>query len=181
MYKKINQDFIKKDFTSWESLKGDNLLSQYDSKETVLSYYNISNIDYFKTIHTRKFFTIQPNRVRFSILTGQGLLSPHRDHDAATVLNYYISAEEDQTIFYNVNEFAEPFSYKEGSAKNIYKLEDLTENDKFIAGSGDAYLLDVTKTHSVYKTSIAPRLFISYIWMHHDFETILNDITTAQS
>lgn len=179
MYRKINQDFIKKDFTAWESLKGSNLMSQYDSKDTVLSYYNINDIEYFRTIHTRKFFTIQPNRVRFSILTGQGLLHPHRDHDASTVLNYYISADADQTIFYNVNESAEPFSYKEGSAKNIYNLSDLTETDKFVASSGDAYLLDVSKTHSVYKTSTEPRVFISYIWMHDDFETILNDLTNS--
>jgi hypothetical protein len=154
-------------------------MSQYDSKDTVLSYYNINDIEYFRTIHTRKFFTIQPNRVRFSILTGQGLLHPHRDHDASTVLNYYISADADQTIFYNVNESAEPFSYKEGSAKNIYNLSDLTEADKFVASSGDAYLLDVSKTHSVYKTSTEPRVFISYIWMHDDFETILNDLTNS--
>jgi hypothetical protein len=177
MYKKINQDFIKKDFTAWESLKGSNLMSQYDSKDTVLSYYNINDIEYFRTIHTRKFYTIKPDRVRFSILTGQGLLSPHRDHDAATVLNYYVSADADQTIFYNVNESAEPFSYKAGSAKNIYNTTDLTEADKFVASSGDAYLLDVSKTHSVYKTSTAPRVFISYIWMNDSFETILNDLT----
>jgi hypothetical protein len=177
MYKKINQNFIKKDFTSWESLKGKNLMSQYVSKHTTLSYYNINDIEYFKTIHTGKFFTIKPDRVRFSILTGQGMLSPHKDHDATTVLNYYISAEGDQTIFYNVNEFAEPFSYKEGYAKNIYNQSDLTETTKFIAVSGDAYLLDVSNIHSVYKKSTVPRVFISYIWMNNSFETISNNLT----
>jgi bifunctional DNA-binding transcriptional regulator/antitoxin component of YhaV-PrlF toxin-antitoxin module len=60
MFKKVNQDFLRPEFNDWMSLKGSNLISKYDSFGTTLEYFDISNLDFFKSIHSRKFFNIKP-------------------------------------------------------------------------------------------------------------------------
>jgi hypothetical protein len=181
MYKKIFQDFLRKDFDNWMLLKGNDLKSSYDSGTVRLEYYNISSTDYFKSIHVRKLFTIRPDRVRFSSITGQGFLLPHRDHDADVVLNYYISANSDTTIFYKEKENSTPFKYKDKDKANIYSLDDTIEINRFVSNSGEAYLLNVSEIHAVEKVSQEPRLFISYIWKGFTYDEILKNIEGVSS
>jgi hypothetical protein len=181
MFKKVNQDFLRPEFNDWMSLKGSNLISKYDSFGTTLEYFDISNLDFFKSIHSRKFFNIKPDRVSIARITGSGLLYPHRDHGTTAVLNYYISADKDDTIFYNPKLNAVPFSYPGKSTNNIYYLQDLEETGRFAAESGDAYLLDVSQIHSVHKTSTNTRLFLNYSWYSDSFDNIVKDIEGASN
>jgi hypothetical protein len=107
------------------------------------------------------------------------MLYPHKDHGTTTVLNYYVSAKDDETIFYNVPEGVEAFSYNDQTEKNLYNLADLEVADKFVASSGDMYLLDVSTTHAVNKISPEPRIIISYMWDSETIDTIFNDITVV--
>lgn len=176
MYAKLTQDFLKTNFDDWLSLKGDNLLSKYNSNTTTLEYFNISDVELFRKLHLKKIFTIKPDRIRFSIITGQGLLLPHRDHNTKVVLNYYASAGYDATVFYNCKDAASSIRYPGKEQANIYTLDNLDEVGRYVANSNDAYLLDVSQVHSVEKVNSVPRLFISYLWANHSYEEVLNDI-----
>jgi hypothetical protein len=175
MFTKIKQDFLKTEFNDWMSLKGNELKSSYETGDVVLEYFNILDIDFFKKIHLRNPFSIKPDRVRFSRLTGTGMLNPHVDHSTSVALNFYIDAGEDLTIFYKQNNNAAPFSYSGKNQSNIYNVVDLTEESNFIAKSGEAYLLDVSQIHSVNKVNPNPRLFISYLWDTAMYEEVLKD------
>lgn len=176
MYTKLHQDFLRANFDDWLSLKGNELLSKYNSFTTTLEYFNINDVDLFRKLHLKKIFTIRPDRIRFSIITGKGLLLPHRDHNTTAVLNYYASAGEDATVFYTCKEGATAIQYPGKVESNVYTLDKLDEVGRFVANSNDAYLLDVSQVHSVEKVSEEPRLFISYLWSNHSYEEVLNDI-----
>lgn len=176
MFSKIPQNFIKPECNAWEDFKDNVLYSHYQSGTTLLEYYGIRNIEQFKKQHIRRPFTISPSIVRFTQLTGKGILHPHKDHDALAVLNYYISAGDDVTIFYTAPNDSAPVIYPGKKQANIYNQNDLTEVARFTADSNDAFLLDVSNIHSVIKSNSAPRLFISYIWKDHTYEEILENI-----
>jgi len=176
MFSKIPQDFIKHDCNLWEDFKDNVLYSSYQSGTTLLEYYGIRNIEQFKKQHIRRPFTIPPSMVRFTQLTGQGILYPHKDHNALVVLNYYISAGDDVTIFYTASKDAAATVYPGKKQANIYDQSNLTEVARFSAESNEAFLLDVSNIHSVIKSNPEPRIFISYIWKDHTYEEILENI-----
>jgi hypothetical protein len=176
MYTKLNKNFLNLNFTKWQDLKGSRLFSKYESGTTTLEYFNIKDSDLFKKLHTRRPFTINPERVRFSCITGSGILAPHRDHNTTVALNFYILASADRTVFYKPNNGATSICYHGKEDANVYNLDQLTETDSFIANTNDMYLLDVSSVHSVLKTTQEPRMFISYLWNHVSYEEILNDV-----
>jgi hypothetical protein len=181
MFKKLNQNFLKNDFKDWELLQGQELISRYESFGTVLEYFKISNVELLKNIHTRKFFSISPDRVSIAKITGSGFLYPHIDHGVTTVLNYYISADKDSTIFYNPKSNSTPTEYPGKLSKNVYHLHDLNEIGRFSAESGDVYMLDVSQIHSVNKRSPSTRIFLNYSWFSASFRDVLMDIETINN
>lgn len=176
MFYKLQQDFIKESSDNWDKFKGDSLVAEFVCKGLALRYYKLDNVDIFKKQHLKKFFTIVPTRVLFSEITGTGFLHPHRDHNTKVSLNYYIQSNNDITTFYHDTDKAVGFNYENRSENNIYKVEDLTVSCEFMAASNTAYLLDVTKIHSVTKSSLICRKFISYHWKDHTFDEIFNDL-----
>lgn len=177
MYKKVNVNFLKEPKVGWESLKGNKLYSEYKSQQVSLRYYSIDDLDTFKACHMNKFFTIKPDRVTYTTIDGQGFLPPHIDHGYTTVLNYYIQTGNDKTSFYT-KKFDDliGYNYPNKVQANIFKIEDLFETDNFIATNYSAYLLDVSKIHSVSKPNEITRLFISYQWRNHKFLEILKSL-----
>ena len=176
MYTKLNQNFLNPNFDQWQDLKGSQLFSKYESGTTTLEYFNIKDVDLFKKLHTRRPFTINPERIRFSCVTGSGILAPHRDHNTTAALNFYVSANTDRTVFYKPNDDATRINYKDKEDANIYNLDQLTEIDSFVANTNDVYLLDVSNVHSVFKTTQEPRMFVSYLWNNISYEEILGNI-----
>lgn len=181
MFKKIEQDFLKPEFSDWWKLKGDQVLSKYDSSGTKLEYFNISDLNFFRSIHTKRFFTIPPDRVSIATITGTGILFPHKDHGFKTVLNYYISADGDTTIFYSPKENAVPYEYPGKEEKNVYHLDQVEEIGRFSAVTGDAYLLDISQIHAVTKHSESTRFFINYLWSKASFEEIAEDLEKVKN
>lgn len=179
MYQKINQNFIKALNADWSQFKGDTSVSHFASGDASIEYFNLANIQEFRNCHLRKFFTIPPTTVLYTEVKGNtgGLLWPHRDHNTLCVLNYYIQADLDETVFYNLkNEDVKPFQYKDKATSNIFRPDDLIPVDKFVACSNDAYLLDVSKIHAVNRLSDQTRIFVSYQWKTDSYDTILADI-----
>lgn len=179
MYQKINQNFIKALNDNWLQFKGSTSVSHFASGDASIEYFNLANIQEFRNCHLRKFFTIPPTTVLYTEVKGDvdGLLWPHKDHNTLCVLNYYIHAGNDETVFYSLkNNEVQPFRYKDKEVSNIYCPDDLVEVDKFVAHSNDAYLLDVSQIHAVKKLTDQPRIFISYQWKENIYNEILDDI-----
>jgi len=176
MFYKIKQDFIKESCDNWDKFKSDSLVTEFVSKNLALKYYKLGNVNIFRQQHIKKFFTIEPTRVLFSEITGTGFLNPHRDHNTKVALNYYIQSNDDITTFYHDNDKIMGFSYGNRPESNVYDVKDLTVSCEFVATSNTAYLLDVTKIHSVTKSSLLCRKFISYHWKDHTFDEIFQDL-----
>lgn len=177
MYYKIKQPFLKQ-LDDWSIFKDAVSYSKYDSGDVTLEYFGVKNLDLFRKQHTRKFFSIPPSRIRYVKITGTGILQPHRDHDTTVSLNYYISAGDDQTIFYNTTSSdVQPITYPSKTDSNVYKLDSLVEFDKFVSNSNEAYLLDVSQIHAVVKTNPEPRIFIAYLWSDDNYDQVLKDIS----
>ena len=177
MYHKIQQPFLKQ-LDDWSIFEDAVSYSKYSSGDVTLEYFGVKNLDLFRKQHTRKFFSIPPSRIRYVKITGTGILQPHRDHNTTVSLNYYISANDDQTIFYNtISSDIAPIAYPGKTESNVYKLDSLVELDKFVSNSNEAYLLDVSQIHAVVKVNPEPRIFISYLWSDHSYDQVLKDIS----
>jgi hypothetical protein len=176
-YTKISNTFINPICDNWEKFKGQTLYSQYNSGDVVLQYFSIDNLTEFKQQHHCKIFSTIPDRVSFTLITGKGVLLPHKDHGYQVALNYYINAGEDVTQFYNtVTPEVSGITYPGRKQSNIFDEKDLIKTDNFIASSNELCLLNVAEIHSVIKTSDAPRVFISYSWNNLTYNELLTDI-----
>lgn len=178
MYSQIEKTFLNPN-ADWSIFQDSISYSKYVSGDVTLEYFGIDNIELFRKQHIRKFSTIPPSRVRYVKLTGSGILQPHVDHNTTAALNYYISANEDKTIFYKTrSDNISPISYPGKEEANVYNLDSLIPTGEFIACSNQTYLLDVSKIHAVIKIDPTPRIFIAYLWENHSYEQLLKDINS---
>ncbi len=174
-YFKINLDYLQIKHLDNLLFCGRKRLAEYknDITSVNLSYFNLDNLEIFKKMHKKRIFSIMPSRVRFGILKGgPGFLLPHTDHNARAILNYYISAGNDITRFHE-------FKEQPKETREVYPLDMVEEKDSFIANSGETFLLNSEKLHSVERMGGPERLFITYIWEHHSYEEILENIRTT--
>lgn len=175
-YSKLENNFINP-ASDWHKFKGESLYSQYISGSVILQYFNIHNEQEFIKQHRQKIFSVNPSRVSFAIISGKGMLFPHKDHGCQVSLNYYITANEDITNFYNINNSnASGIKYPGKIESNIFNEKDLKKEDNFIANSNDLFLLNVTEIHSVEKINNSPRMFIAYSWDNITYDELLIDI-----
>jgi hypothetical protein len=171
MFKKIDSNFIKDGF-DWEQFRGE-LVAEFVSGTSTLSYYSIRNPEAFRAIHTRNIFGIRPDKVMIATISGTGFLAAHVDHNTLVTLNHYISANADITTFYEPMDRAEAKTYEGKEQANVYALDDLVPITNFVSNSGDTFLLDVSKIHSVEKVNSEQRVFIAYGWTTSTYEQVL--------
>jgi hypothetical protein len=183
MFYKLNQNFIDPSFKDWSKLKSDSIFARYNSITTVLEYRNILDLDLFRSLHRRKISKIPPSRVAFTTLEGTGSLFPHIDHECLVALNFYVLAGQDSTKFYQIKDenSVKKIQYPGKKDAKIYHPSSLIEKESFIANANDAYLLNVSKIHSVEKISKAPRIFMSYLWNDHSYEEVLKSIKELEN
>jgi hypothetical protein len=75
---------------------------------------------------------------------------PHRHNIDHSVINYYFDTDEYETIFYEGPVKKESFVSNDfGNAYFEADLNEITPVEKFIAKSGDTYILNTRTTHSV--------------------------------
>jgi hypothetical protein len=176
MFYKIEKPFLRP-MDDWSKFNSDNLHYKYESIPTSIAYYGLQEFDLFRKQHSRRPFTKNSDTVRWAEVANTGILCPHRDHGVSAVLNYYISGGEDVTVFYKPKPGCEKgLHYSGWTWGNIYLFSMVEEVARFVAKPGDAYLLDVTQIHAVFKTSPEPRQFINYVWKDTPYSEILDDI-----
>jgi hypothetical protein len=165
---------IEVDFGMVQTMK-DRQVNQYGD-DTVLTYFAV---DYKKLTHLvfRDFCKIPPTYVVYAEILGGSLLSPHKDHNVYASLNYYVSAGQDETIFFEKKDKnIKGYPASGQTMDNIFKIEDLDEITSFIANTNETYLLNVEKIHCVKKFSTQVRSFIAFQWCHNTYNEVLENL-----
>jgi len=179
MYKKINLQLPPIELGR---VKGDMFFEYHGG---VLVVYKIKDSDYFTNLYKDKIqFGIKPDLEVYIEIVGPGAM-PHTD-EAATTLNYTIDDANCITSFWTVNKDAQTVPTERlDEAGNIIKSKvigysetDLIRLTSFKANPGEAYLLDVSKIHSVFKPkSETVRKFVSWRWINTPFDQVLSSIS----
>ena len=86
---------------------------------------------------------------------------PHIDSGVCTVVNLYLKAGGYTTDFNKPKDGAEPFKLPNQTTGCAYQFEDVDTIASFVAEDGDAYILDVTKLHSVHSGSDKDRIAVA--------------------
>ena len=113
---------------------------------------------YIMTPNDEELYRVVPNRDRdnctLSVMELNYQIPPHTDSDIEAIINFYIRTDRCITQFYypstNPQAIAEGVSTQTDGA--VFHEGHLKKSVRFMAHPGDAYLLDVSKPHSVIPT-----------------------------
>lgn len=113
------------------------------------SYINLSN--------DQELLQIVPEKYRddctLSVMDLNYRIPPHTDSGIEAIVNFYIKTDRCITQFYKFKtDNAKTMQIENQTDGFIYDVNDLDETNSFIAEDGDAYLLNVSKPHSVITT-----------------------------
>jgi hypothetical protein len=126
------------------------LPENFEKKDLVVSYNN--NINFFNINLGIDLFEILPERYRnsfhSSVMEVQNNLNPHTDNGIKCSINFYINPSNYRTRFFDIKHDI-PSDYVGVGSEKVFLLRALTEVGSFVAIAGDAWLLDVTRPHSV--------------------------------
>jgi len=169
-------------------LKNKFSVSTIDIKEETI-YYGIKikekvmGLRYAKVHCSEKesLFNVIPERYRKSAILlsmeSNTYIPPHTDSLTKTTINFYIRPDNCQTNFYSIKNNTGGFKTLNQTTGSTFNLSDLNLEDSFIAEPGDAYLLDVSKPHSVKPLSkITNRLSLCLQFVDYNFEEVLSMI-----
>jgi hypothetical protein len=104
---------------------------------------------------------------------------PHRDHDCASKINFYLKAGSAKTIFFEDPD-TEGHSYHNNHQHNIYDIKEhrLRKSSQFVAKDGETYLLDTSRIHTVLMPENEIRIIVS-ISFSKPFDEVLGKLTVA--
>jgi len=99
-------------------------------------------------------------------------IPPHTDSNIEAIVNFYIKTDRCITQFYYPKENTPQTKIKNQSDGAIFHEDYLKKSVRFIAEPGDAYLLDVSKPHSVFphEGSVADRKAICLQILYKSFD-----------
>ena len=106
-------------------------------------------------------FNIIPDRFKpyfdINIMEVNTRIPPHTDSTILATINCYIKTDNCLTQFYKFkNENPTTRQIENQTNGYLFNVEDLETTDSFIAEENDAYLLDVSKPHSVIPLETVP-------------------------
>jgi hypothetical protein len=98
-------------------------------------------------------FSVIPERYRndfdSALMVINSVLFPHTDEGVNVGINFYVNTDPSVTQFYTTNAPSISRLENQKTTGAIYDPSTLTATDSFIAENTDAYILDITKIHSV--------------------------------
>lgn len=168
MFDRLNRDFT---FNPYK-IKGKGM--GYTHEGRGIQYYHIHTID------EEAIFSVIPERFQndfcLTLMSVNCEIPPHTDSGILTTINFYIQTEDCETNF---------FEQRVGKARTkqienqtdgfIFDEADLELIGGFIAKPNEAWLLDVTKPHSVKpRGEIKERLALSLSTGDHDYQAVFN-------
>lgn len=116
----------------------------------------------------------RPDSARWVEIVGEGETGPHKDIGQMTTMNLYLETSDEVTYFWEPKENAVALDV--GGAFG-YSPNDLILTSSFKAKPGDAYLLDISKIHSVSRASSSVRKFIQLKWRNVPFSEVQRRLT----
>ena len=119
--------------------------------------------------------TWRPDSARWVEIVGAGETGPHKDIGVMTTMNLYMQTSGEVTYFWEPKAGIEPLDVGGAFA---YSVSDLILTGSFKAEPGDAYLLDISKVHSVTRTSSSVRKFIQLKWRNIPFTEVQARVTS---
>jgi hypothetical protein len=93
--------------------------------------------------------------------SGEIYLPPHIDNVRVAAINVYLQTNGDETTYYH---------YSKGKVNPIFS---------FVANTGETYLLNVDKPHSVKLKSPAKRKILTISFAKLSYEEVLNHVTST--
>lgn len=175
-FKKID-NFINLESEILQNLKLGQVVDSYQAPTVLLEYFEFTHMNQIYSLLLKPFCRIPPTAVCYSQITGEGLLGAHIDHGPLVCLNFYISAKNDRTIFFEKKDNdAQAEIYPGKDQANVYDIKDLNPVGEFVASSNDSYLLNVSKIHCVLKVNDTKRSFINFAWYNHSYEEIIKNL-----
>jgi hypothetical protein len=119
--------------------------------------------------------TIPPTGANVTVINKDGAIIPHTDV-CATALNFYLEVNGSEiTTFYD-NPSKHKIPQEEVPGLYFYDIDQLQEIGNFTANLYDCYLLDTHVPHAVSNQSNGSRVLLRFVWLDHDFNTILKSI-----
>jgi len=168
-------------------LKNNVVIDNYEPLEETISYgqevdghFKGISYHFVKVNQADKLFSLIPKRYHGNFYTQLMQINtdipPHTDSGISFTINHYIETQNCLTQFYNINS-NNPMVTKltMQTTGRIYRGEDLTPTDSFVAQSGETWILDVSKPHSVKPLSkFDKRLAITLSSMKYNFNDVCN-------
>jgi hypothetical protein len=159
-----------------------------------LSYHGLKQ-EVFIELLNRFPESIRPDFVNMGIMTTPNCPS-HKDHMSLNLLKkynldtnvhrpistnllYYLSAGEGETRFYEPKPNAKELHVQNSGpeSRNItYLNHDLDRVSSFVAETGDYYLLNVSKIHSVNNLINPPRMMLTFSWHLTPYQEVLEQL-----
>lgn len=136
-------------------LKG-SLITSYASRDTSISNYTITDPEIVQ--HIRALVPYSPNVFYTEIY---GSFPPHVDMDGGCKINFYLDTCNAHTVFYS-----------SGNPVDQYFFESCQEQSRFTARPYSAWLLDVSKIHSVEMPTPGLRKMITVQYINHTYEDL---------
>lgn len=148
-------------------------------------------IKYFKLkyINEVKVRSILPEVIRtdFDLLVMEinNRIPPHTDSGILSSINIYIESEPCTTQFYSFKENHDTLQIENQTNGKLFRLNNLTLENSFVAKPNEIWLLDVTKPHSVFpideNTKTVKRVAICLQSSKHSFDDVKRLITDANT
>lgn len=141
-----------------------------------ITYYNI------KVEEKEKYFKVIPTRYRhdfkMNIMKISGAILPHTDSGITTTINFYFKTGRYLTQFYKCKPSPVTYKVENQTNGNLFRVSDLIPTESFIATPGDAWVLDVTKPHSVQPINTQEhRLAITLCTKDYTYNQVLDMLT----
>lgn len=108
---------------------------------------------------------------------------PHTDSGISVAVNFYMNTTDEATNFHEIaTDNPRMLKLETQTNGSVFFPSDLKKMCSFVATSGDIYVLDVTKIHSVMNEEVVPlkstREAVAVNSYVYDYETIKNALLT---
>lgn len=127
----------------------------------------------------REFLDLIPKRYQsdfyLSVMVINHEIPPHTDSGIRAVVNLYLETGNCSTVFYDIASDAPKLTQVDNQTNgHIYDVSDLHERGFFVALSGETWVLDVTRPHSVIpRGKMGNRIVASLTTNSHDFNDVI--------
>lgn len=125
-----------------------------------------------------QFYSVIPKQYRddfdFTLMTINSAIYPHIDRDYISTINFYLETGGDnETLFFSDGKLASINSVVDYSS-GVYDESTLSVIGSFTAKVNEAWLLDVSKIHTVHNSSNGIRKALSLRTKKYNFDEVYN-------